>query len=215
MTEIKKMSRKDFMKTATKSVAGVAVMGTLGGALTGCSSNEANASEAAPYPYEYKKLDPDVARERAYNAYFDKGGWGVGVAEGFFGALGDEYGYPFNQVPPEAFTLASSGYQQGELCGCLGVAAVAIGMVTDQDTSKKIVRQLFDWYKDAEFPMYQPEGLNLKTTVAESALCNDSVGKYMEEEGVAYGDHERKARCAGVTADVVGKTVEILNETLL
>lgn len=137
------------------------------------------------------------------------------MAEGFFGALADEYGYPFNQIPPEAFTLASSGYQQGELCGCVGVAAVAIGMVTDQDTSKKLVKKLANWYRQAEFPMYQPEGLNLTTTVAESALCNDSVGKFMEAQGVEYGDHERKARCAGVTADVVGHTVELLNETLL
>lgn len=74
MTDNKKMSRKDFMKTATKSVAGVAVMGTLGGVLTGCSDNKASADGPAPYPYEYKKLDPDVARERAYNAYFEKGG---------------------------------------------------------------------------------------------------------------------------------------------
>lgn len=215
MTDNKTLSRKDFMKTAGKSVAGVAVMGTLGGVLTGCSSKEVSASEAAPYPFEYKKLDPDVARERAYNGYFDKGGWGVGIAEGFFGYLADEYGHPYNQIPTEAFTLASSGYQQGELCGCLGVAAVAIGMVTDQDTSKKLVGKLFNWYRKEEFPIYQPEGLNLKTTIAESATCNDSVGRYMEAEGVEYGDHKRKARCAGVTADVIGKTVEILNEELL
>ena len=36
----------------------------------------------------------------------------------------------------------------------------------------------------------------------------------MEAQGVAYGDHERKARCAGVTADVLRKTIELLNETV-
>lgn len=87
-------------------------------------------------------------------------------------------------------------------------------MVTDVDTSKDLVRELFQWYKDFDFPHYQPEGLNLKQTVAESYLCDDSVGKFMEAQGVKYADHERKARCAGVTADVVRKMVELLNETV-
>ena len=62
--------------------------------------------------------------------------------------------------------------------------------------------------------MYQPENLGLKTTVAESTLCEISVNKFMEAQGVAYGDPERKSRCAGVTADVTRKMVELLNETL-
>lgn len=87
-------------------------------------------------------------------------------------------------------------------------------MVTDVDTSKKLVSDLYKWYKGFEFPQYQPENLNLAHTVAESYLCEDSVGKFMEVQGVAYGDHERKARCAGVTADVLRKTIELLNETV-
>lgn len=77
-----------------------------------------------------------------------------------------------------------------------------------------MLADLSKWYKKAEFPMYQPEGLNLKTTVAGTTLCDDSVGNYMEAEGVAYGDPERKSRCAGTTADVTRKMVEMLNEAL-
>ncbi len=62
--------------------------------------------------------------------------------------------------------------------------------------------------------MYQPEGLNLPTTVAGSTLCEDSVGHFMEAAKVAYGDPERKSRCAGTTADVTRKMVEMLNEVL-
>ena len=82
------------------------------------------------------------------------------------------------------------------------------------DTQKKIVSELFKWYKKHDFPQYQPENLNLKHTVAESILCEDSVGKFMEAQGVAYGDPERKARCAGVAAEVSRKMVELLNEQL-
>lgn len=113
-----------------------------------------------------------------------------------------------------AFVSAGGGYGQASLCGCIGVAAACIGTVCDADTSKKLLGELSKWYKDAEFPIYQPEGLGLPTSVAESTLCEDSVGKYMEVSGVAYGDPERKSRCAGVTGDVTKKMVELLNEAL-
>ena len=87
-------------------------------------------------------------------------------------------------------------------------------MVCEPDQAKKILGELSAWYRTAEFPMYQPEGLGLKNTVAESTLCSESVGKFMEAQGVAYGDPERKSRCAGVTADVARKMVELLNEAL-
>ena len=209
MTENKNLTRKDFIKGMGMTLAGVTVAGGLGGVLTGCSSSA--SAEAAPYPYKYTKMDADKAEAVAYDTYFEKGGWGVGVAEGLFGTMAAEVGYPYNQIPPQAFTLASSGYQQSTLCGALGVASVFIGMVTDVDTSKEINTELYNWYKTAEFPMYQPENLNLKTTIAETTLCEESVSRFMEAEGVKYGDPKRKARCAGVTADVVRKTIELLN----
>ena len=198
------------------TLAGVAVAGSVGGLLTGCTKGTTASADGVPeFPFKYVKLDPTKAREIGYNTYFEKGGWGVGVAEGFFGYLADKVGYPYTQIPPEAFTHASGGYQQGTLCGAIGVAATCIGMVTDVDTSKELITELFNWYKDFEFPQYQPENLDLAHTVAGSTLCSDSVGNFMVTEGVAYGDHRRKARCAGVTGDVLAKTVELLNEALL
>lgn len=128
--------------------------------------------------------------------------------------MANEVGYPYNQIPTAAFTNAAGGYNQASLCGCIGTAATCIGMVCEPDQAKKILGELSAWYKKAEFPMYQPDGLGLKTTVAESTLCADSVGKFMEAQGVAYGDPERKTRCAGVTGDVARKMVELLNEAL-
>lgn len=214
MSYSKEISRKDFMKKMGTSIAGVAVVGGVSGLLTGCTSTASADVEAPEYPIKYVEIDVEKAKDRAYNAYFDKGGWGVGVAEGLFGSLADEVGYPYNQYPTAAFTHASSGYGQGTLCGCLGVAATFIGTVTDVDTSKKVVRELFNWYKEAELPIYQPEGLDLTHTVAGTTLCEDSVGNFKEAEGIEHGDHKRKARCAGTTADVVEKTIELLNATL-
>lgn len=136
------------------------------------------------------------------------------MAEGFFGVLAEEVGYPFNQIPVEAFVNYGAGFQQASLCGSLGAAAACIGAVCDADTAKKVLVDLENWYKEAAFPMYQPENLNLPTTVAESILCGDSVGKFMEVSGFEYGSAERKSRCAGVTGDTTKKMVELLNEAL-
>lgn len=107
---------------------------------------------------------------------------------------------------------AAGGYAgTASLCGALGVAAAFIGTVTDRDTQKKVVGELWKWYGGATLPMYNPGNMTLATTVADSPLCIDSVGKFMEVQKCAYGDPERKERCARVTADVTRKTVELLN----
>ncbi|MDK2882862.1 MAG: hypothetical protein PWP58_1198 [Bacillota bacterium] len=108
----------------------------------------------------------------------------------------------------------AGGFQQATLCGSLGVAAAAIGMVADEKLQKQLVSDLIRWYKDFPFPKYQPAGLNLTTTVSKSELCRDSVGKWMEATGIAYDDPKRKERCAGLTADVASRVVELLNEHL-
>jgi hypothetical protein len=136
------------------------------------------------------------------------------VAEGFFGELADQVGYPFNQMPIEAFTSAAGGYGQATLCGSIGVAATCIGSVTDVKTSKKLIAELSKWYKQEKFPNYQPEGLGLPQTVAESVLCEKSVGKFMEVSGFVYDSPERKSRCASVAGEVVKKMVELLNAEL-
>ncbi len=98
------------------------------------------------------------------------------------------------------------------MCGSLGVAAACIGMVVDGDTQKEMVGELLNWYKEFEFPGYQPGDIDLPTTVAESVLCIDSVGKFMQVQGVGMDHPDRKNRCAGVAADTAAKITEILNK---
>ncbi len=77
----------------------------------------------------------------------------------------------------------------------------------------KLISALFDWYKKHPFPQYQPEyNGELKTTISESYLCDDSVGNFMEEMKVNYKDPKRKARCAGVAGETTKKMVELINE---
>lgn len=75
MTNKKEISRKDFIKGMGVSLAGVAVVGGLGGILTGCAATPVASVEGAPaWPMKYKKLDPAVAEERAFKGYKEKGG---------------------------------------------------------------------------------------------------------------------------------------------
>lgn len=214
MSENKQITRKDFLKGMGYTAASVVAVGSISGLLTGCTTSqpaaEVDTTQAPAYPWTYKKIDPAVAEAAAYKGYKEKGGWGVGVAEGFFGVLANEVGYPYNQIPTAAFTNYGAGFQQAALCGSLGVAAACIGTVCEPDVAKKMLGELENWYKEAELPIYQPD-MKLTTTVANSILCNDSVGLFMEKTGYEYGSDERKTRCAGVAADVTKKMVELLN----
>lgn len=214
MSENKQITRKDFLKGMGYTAASVVAVGSIGGLLAGCASPapaaEADTSQMPAYPWPYKKLDPAVAEAAAFNGYFEKGGWGSAVAEGFFGTLAKEVGYPFNQVPVSAFNNFGGGFTQASLCGSLGAAAFCLGTVCEPDVAKKLLGELENWYKEAEFPMYQPK-MELPTTVANSILCIDSVGKFMEVSGYEMGSDERKTRCAGVASDITRKVVELLN----
>lgn len=100
------------------------------------------------------------------------------------------------------------------MCGSIGVAAACIGTVTDAKVQKELVSELIKWYRQFPFPEYQPAGLNLTTTVADSELCKNSVGKWMQATGIGYDDPKRKERCAGVAAGVTKWIVEELNKRL-
>ncbi len=97
------------------------------------------------------------------------------------------------------------------MCGALGAAAACIGTVCDAGTAKKILGELENWYKEQPFPTYQPANMGLPETVANSLLCQDSVGTFLKESGFAAGSKEHLERCGGLTGDVTRKMVELLN----
>lgn len=220
----KQLTRQDFLKGVGKTIAGVTMLGGVSGILTACSAPaEAGPEASVPvgevgkpvWPFPYVKLDGEQVAERAYKGYYTGMGCGYGAYEGIIGELASREGYPYNQIPTESMALAAGGYAGlGTLCGALGGAAVAVGVLTDADTGKKIIAELWKWYKDYPFPQYQPKDndMELPTTLAGSVQCADSVGNFMEVQGCAYSDPERKERCGRLTADVVLKTIELLNE---
>ncbi len=221
--EKKILSRRDVLKTAGKATAGLAVASVVPSILTACAqetevpSKEVlnyeymEASEDAPtYPYPYQKLDVETVKERAYAGFFNKGGCCRAVIDGVIGELADKTGYPFNQIPIDAFANGAGGYGAGSLCGSMGGSAFVLGLVCPPEDASKLFAEMAAWYTSTEMPIYQPEVKN-ETVVAKSIDCKDSVGVFVANTGYAMADPERKARCAGVAADCAGKTVELIN----
>ncbi|WP_246451760.1 hypothetical protein [Alkalicella caledoniensis] len=74
MREENQISRKKFLKGVGATVASVAVVGTIGSVLAGCSSEASADVEKAQWPYPYQKVDSAEAEKIAYKGYKEKGG---------------------------------------------------------------------------------------------------------------------------------------------
>lgn len=213
--------RRTFLKgsLATLSVGVLAGCGaassTIASSSTAASSTAASADpltiEAPKFPFTWKKLDADEVQTRAWQSFYDKGGCAIAVFDSILGLMADTYGYPYNQIPVQMYYNGHAGYCASSLCGSLGGAAGILGLFLPTDKVDEQLKALEAWYCAAELPFYQPE-LDLPCTVSGSVNCSDSVGKWMTAANVtSMGDDKRKARCAGVSADVALKTIELLD----
>ena len=84
-------------------------------------------------------------------------------------------------------------------------------MVLEPKEAQPLIEELMAWYQVQAFPMYQPEE-TIATSVANSTLCHVSVTKWCMITGENSGSDMKKKRCGGLTADVTGKVVEMLNK---
>ena len=200
------MNRRDFLRLAGKAGLGaMAAAGLAGGAV----AEEAEATKV--WPWKYVPLDKDALLKHCYEMFYQYGGCGGGCFGGIVDLMSEVTGYPYNElIPGKAWGLMGGGYGTGTLCGSLAGALTFIGMVCEPKDASAVRDQLFAWYRDHEFPQYQPEFPSI-TTVAHSVNCADSVGTYMAATGLKMADPERKARCAAVTAEVAVKAITLLN----
>lgn len=148
--------------------------------------------------------------KHTYDCFYSHGGCCAAVFAGIMETMGEAYGAPYNVLNGKMFANGAAGYGVASLCGSLGGACAVIGLFCEAEDARALRDQLYEWYKVEPFPTYQPE-IESVTTVANSVLCSDSVGAYMEATGYAMSDPGRLARCAGLSAEVAVKTIELLN----
>lgn len=84
MSEEKMISRRKLLYGAGVSVAGIAMAGTMGALLTGCSqkapevvaspgTDQPQALAAPDFPWQYQKMDIDECQAAAYAKYLEAG----------------------------------------------------------------------------------------------------------------------------------------------
>ena len=206
MKKLNDMSRRDFLRTAGKAALGAAALSAVPVSMAAAEEN------AAPvWPWKYVQVDKDKLLEHCYKKFYEYGGCGGGCFGGLMDLISEAAGVPYNTIiPGRTFAHAAGGYGAGSLCGSLGGALAAIGLFCEPADAAAIRDELYAWYREHQFPQYQPEFESI-TTVAHSVNCVDSVGTYMAATGYKMSDPERKARCAAVTAEVAVKAITLLN----
>lgn len=166
--------------------------------------------------WAYRKLDAGEVAGIAYENYMNLF-CAATVLKGIFDPLARSVGGPYQTFPVESMKWAHGGVAGwGTVCGTLIGASTAVGFITgDTDTTEAMSNDLMFYYADTVLPVFKPvKGTwsEIKnTTKAATPMCHVSVGRWMQEEGVAFLSNERAERCARVAATIAGKTVEMLN----
>lgn len=232
MSEEKKIITR---REALKKIGGITAGSILGGMTLVNALNTKNnkvlaSSATEQFPWSYKKVDPERVRKLGHEGYY-LGNCSSGAFYGLLAALEEEVGEPYDSFPitppNNMMQFGGSGVAgHGLTCGSLLGTAAAVNLVTESDKANEIVSELVNWYKETNFPSdraneyavnheylvddYKSDK-ELTQTVANSALCEDSVMKWVDESGESYGSDKRKERCARLVGDVTAKAVELLN----
>jgi len=220
LAETDQVSRREFVKMAGAAIGGLAIGAVGGYSLMPEKTTEVEVpvevevpAEMPARPWEYKTLDVEAVKARAYEAYFQKG-CAYGAYEGVIGELKATVGFPYTAVPSDMSVWGKAGVMGwGITCGVINGGAMAINLVTD-DLS--LVSELVGWYTEAELPQYMPpvavkvEG-EIPTSINGSPLCHASVSNYTTAADCAENDPIRAERCGRMVADTAGKIAEMLN----
>ncbi|MDD6143830.1 MAG: C-GCAxxG-C-C family (seleno)protein [bacterium] len=200
-------SRRDFLRIAGKGVMGAAAISAIPSVMQPAL---AEGVEAPAWPWEWKQIDKQKVLERTYASFSTHGGCCAAVVAGIVEELAEVYGYPYNQINPRMFANGGGGYGRKNLCGSLGGACAVLGLFCEGKDAGALRNELYTWYEGHEFPQYQPV-MESVYTVSNSIQCADSVGNWMAASGKEFSSPERAARCAGLSAEVAVKVVELLN----
>lgn len=202
-------------------MGGAMALGIGAGALGGVARDAgAMPVEEKPFSWTPRVLETQEIMPLAHERFYHQGfGCGYGVFYSIIGTMGQKWGEPYRSFPFSMMEMGKSGVSEwGTLRGALLGAVAAMAMFWGRKERDPMVDELFRWYELTAFPMYRqakglPVGLDIElpTSVADSVLCHISVGKWAYSSGLAAQGKERSERCARLTADVAGKTVEIMN----
>lgn len=198
--------------------------------------------QVAQFPYKQHipagyQLDVAAVKEAAYHAYY-AGGCCHGAYSALLGHLAQTVGAPFNLLPIDFGKFGGGGVAgYGSICGATLGSLLVVNMVVEDPAApapalrNPMITELMRWYEGNPFPQYLPSAIDAnetgKTTkdfsegnlvnlqrAPHSHLCHASVSDWCAANGVSAKSADKLARCARLTADVAGKTAEMLNAYL-
>ena len=234
---LSRISRRGFLVGGSKlavGAAGIAVVSSVGlNLLSNAEAKEKPISKVAAvkkpaFPWEYQKLDLQRVGDLAYKEWFNVFCCQATVA-GLFEQLQEKIGEPYTSFPIPALRFGMGGMLGwGLACGTLIAGPLLIGLTVPKADAERMINDLVKWYATTMLPTFKPttpkatikdkEGKEREfkadtkvSTVSNSPLCHQSVGRFMKKAGVDWDSDTRKDRCARLTASVAVKTAEILN----
>lgn len=218
------LSRGSFFKKSAILAAGVTAAGIGVGFL---KSNEAQAKsfETTPWPWPYVALDPEKARIKGHDNYWNGFACSAGCFDAIIAQLAELLPDPYAGFPTKVMLYGHGGSGGwGATCGAINAAAAAISLVLDRTNADALINELNGWYTQALFPSdisndygmnhdftHQLYDMDLTQSSCGSILCHASVTKWCNEADIPVGDNRRKERCGRLTGDVAAKTIEVLN----
>jgi hypothetical protein len=214
-----KLSRRGLLKEGGVFLLGAAVGGLSLSHPGDLARATAVKQETIEVPWPYKKLNPEVVAEKAYDGYY-KGACCYGVFESIIGELRAEIGAPYTMVPTSMMIFGEGGIAGvASVCGALNGAAAAIFLVTgkmdkkEREVAFSLTRELFNWYEQVPLPDYRPPKpkYEIVKSVSRSTLCHASVSNWCKTAKVKAFSKERSERCGWLTSSVAKYTVELLN----
>jgi len=215
------------MSIETKMNRRSALAGGLGLALAGFAveaeaAAEAPARRARPEREElwkYVEMDPARVAELTYESYHP---WGCtyGALKGGLKAYVEvcpEMAATVKAFPILAMRAGKTGFgAQESLCGTLNGAGMFMGLfVPDYADLCALIVKLSDYYKSSAQPEYVPKDdkyPNFVKTIAPSLMCAESKGTWLAQDPSEAHKKLRSERCTRLTASMMAKTVELLNE---
>lgn len=168
--------------------------------------------------FPYKKLDPEKVRKYGYEGYYIAGCM-YGAAYALIKALREEVGYPWTNMPFDAFRYGGGGAGKASLCGAMNGSLFVMTMILGKDISKadnSSIGKLNAWYIGTELPFNDKHTAWSKIKVSEpytaaTTDCRDSRDAWGTKFSHKAGTDEQKERCGKLTGDVAAKAVELLN----
>lgn len=174
------------------------------------------SKELGKFPYP-KKIDPEKVRQAGYVGYTTQGkGCMYGAAYGLITVLREEVGYPWTNLPLDAFKFGLGGATAGSLCGAQNASLFVMGLILGADINKadnNSMKKLNDWYTSAVLPMNEKHAAWSKIPVSETMVCKTVDCRDSKDAWIAMTGKptEQPQRCGKLTGDVAAKAIEILN----